>query len=63
MNIITRVIEQSKMKPADVNSSTYIDCVEHNADDPNSKVGGLTKLKKYFCKRLHSKLVLRNFCD
>ena len=44
MNIITRVIGQSKMKPADVNSSTYIDCVEHNADDPNSKVGGLVRI-------------------
>ena len=44
MNIITRVIEQSKMKPADENSSTYIDCVEHNAEDPNSKVGRLVRI-------------------
>ena len=49
-----------KMKPLDVNWSTYIDFgVKHNDKDPKFKVDDHVKISKYiniFTKRLHSKL-------
>ena len=49
-----------KMKPLDVNWSTYIDfSVKHNDKDPKFKVDDHVKISKYiniFTKRLHSKL-------
>ena len=49
------------MKPVDVNSSTYIDFnKENNKEDLKFEVADyviISKNKKYFCRRLHSKLV------
>ena len=48
-----------KMKSADINSSTYIDCGgEKNEKDPKFEFGDQVRIPyKYFCKTLHSKLV------
>ena len=47
-------MEQSKMKPVDVNSGKYTDfAVENNDKDPTLKVGDHVKISK----SLHSKLV------
>ena len=57
----------SKMKPADCNSTTYIDFIKrNNKEDPRFEVGyhaRISKCRKVFCKRLKSKLVRRSFCD
>ena len=56
-----------KMKPVDAKSNTYIDSSkEINNKDPRFKISNVVKISKYkniFCKKLCSKLVLRNFCD
>ena len=50
-----------KMKPVDLNSSTYIDFnKENNKESPKLKVGDHVRISKYknsFCKGLCSKLV------
>ena len=47
-----------KMKPVDVKSNTYIySNKEINCKDLKFKIGDIAKISKYFCKRLHSKLV------
>ena len=55
-----------KITPIDVKWSTYIEFdVENNDKDPKFKVGNHLRKKirklKYFCKRLLTKLVWRNF--
>ena len=49
------------MKPINIKSSTYIDFRKENKEiDPKFKIGDLARISKYkkiFCKRLHSKLV------
>ena len=56
-----------KMKLADVKGNTYIDFPKEVDDkDPKFKVGDhvrIPKYKKYFCQRIHSKLVRRSFCN
>ena len=55
-----------KMKPADVNSSAYIDfSVKNNDKDPKFEVGEHVRISnhKYFYKRLYSKLVGSRFCN
>ena len=56
-----------KMKPVDIKSSKYINFgIENNDKDPKFKVGDhlrISKYKKYFCRRLHPKLVRRKICD
>ena len=56
-----------KMKPVDVRPRTYIGFNEENyKEDPKFKVGNrlrISKYKKSFFKRLHSKLVWRSVCD
>ena len=55
-----------KMKPVNVKSITYINFdKENDYKDPKFKVGDCVKIseyKKYFCKRLNSKVVPRSFC-
>ena len=50
-----------KMKPTDVKSNIYIDFNKKktNRDDPKLEVGDHVKISqyKYFCERLHTKLV------
>ena len=52
---------KSKMKPADVKSSTYINSSKKiNDKDPKFRIGDIirtSKYKKYFRKRLRSKFV------
>ena len=56
-----------KMKPIDVKNNTYINIgKEVNDKNPRFKVGDhvrISKNKNFFCYRLYSKLVCRNFCD
>ena len=53
------------MKPVDIKSITYIDFnKENDKEDPKFEVGDhvkISKYKKFFCKRLSSKLVWRSF--
>ena len=55
-----------KIKSVDAKSNTYIDfSVDKNCKGPIFNVSDRVKIsrhKKNFCKRLHSKLVRRNFC-
>ena len=54
------------MKPADEKSNTYIDSSkEINNKDPNFKMVILLEYQniKISFQRLHSKLLLRSFCD
>ena len=47
-----------KMKPVDVKSNTYIDSnKEINDKDLKFKIGDIDRMSKYFCERLHYKLV------
>ena len=47
-----------KMKPVDVKSNTYIDSnKEINDKDLKFKIGDIARISKYFCERLHYKLV------
>ena len=54
-----------KMKSADVKPRRYIEFgIENNDKGPKFKVGDhvrISKCKKSFCKKLHSKLVCRSF--
>ena len=54
------------MKPVDVKDHTYIDFKkEINDKDPKFNVGDHVRIFKYkniFGKRIHTKLVCRNFC-
>ena len=56
-----------KMKPVDVKDNTYADFKkEVNDKDPKFRVGDHVRISKYkniFCKRIHTKLVRRNFCN
>ena len=55
-----------KMKSVDIKSSTCIQFnKENDKEDPKFEVGDDVIISKYkhFCKRLHSKLVRRSFCD
>ena len=56
----------TKMKPVDVQSSTYIDSSkDNNVNNPKFKIGDIVKTSKYkniFTKSLHSKLVWENYC-
>ena len=56
-----------KMKPVDVKLNTYIDSNKGiNNTDRKLRIGDIVRISKYkkaFCKRLHSKLVWRSFCD
>ena len=56
-----------KVKPADINTSTYIVfAIENNDKGPNVDVSDHVKIWKYKKKifpSLHSKLVRRNFYD
>ena len=56
-----------KMNPINIKSSTYIGFLKENKEiDPKFKIGDIariSKCKKFFCKRLHSKLVWRSFYD
>ena len=49
------------MNPINIKSSTYIGFLKENKEiDPKFKIGDIariSKCKKFFCKRLHSKLV------
>ena len=55
------------MKSVEVSSRTYDDVnKENDKEDPKFKVGDhvkTSKSKTYFCKRLHSKLEWRGFCN
>ena len=46
------------MKSVDLNSSTYINFNVGNNDYSKFEVGDYVRISKYFCKRLHAKLVL-----
>ena len=55
-----------KMKSVDIKSSTCIQFnKENDKEDPKFEVGDDVRISKYkhFCRRLHSKLVRRSFCD
>ena len=56
-----------KMKPVDVKSSIYMGFnKKNNKEIPKFKIGHNVKILKYkniFCKRVHSKVVWRGFCD
>ena len=55
-----------KMNPIDVKSNTCIGFgIENKHKDLKFKDGDHVRILKYkiVCKRLHSKLVRRNFCD
>ena len=49
------------MKPIEVKSNTYVDTsIEIDNTNPKFKIGNIVKISKYkkvFCKRLHSKLI------
>ena len=50
-----------KMKPADVKSSTYIDCSkEMNDEDPKFKIGDIVRISKY--KNIFAKDHFPSFC-
>ena len=53
-----------KMKPVNVKSNTYIESSkEINDKNPKFEIGDTFRISNCFCKRLHSKLVGRGFCD
>ena len=56
-----------KIKPFDEKSSTYTNfSKENNNEGPKFKLDDnarISKYKKYFRKRLHSKIVCSEFCD
>ena len=55
-----------KMKPVDVESSTYIDFgKKNNKENPKFQFLIMKEYQntKAFCKSLHSKLIWTSFCD
>ena len=51
-----------KTKPVDVKTNTYIGS-NKKIKNKSSKFDNIVRISKYFSKRLHSKLVIRSFCD
>ena len=53
-----------KTKPVDVKTNTYIGS-NKKIKNKSSKfeINNIVRISKYFSKRLHSKLVIRSFCD
>ena len=59
-NTVHRTI---KMKPIDVTSDSYAEYNEDsNEKEPKFKVSECVRISKYFCLRIHPKLVRRRFC-
>ena len=53
-----------KTKPVDVKTNTYIGSNKKTKNKSSKfEINNIVRISKYFSKRLHSKLVIRSFCD
>ena len=53
-----------KTKPVDVKTNTYIGSNKEIKNKSSKfEINNIVRISKYFSKRLHSKLVIRSFCD
>ena len=65
VNEYNNACSTTKMRPADVKSSSYIDFEVKSNDlyDPKFEACDHVRTSKYFCKTLQSKLIWRRFLD